>query len=164
LTSLYERLISLISADYPDKWPVLKQKHESQQVILAAGGKDTWSFVPPTGTIFLVYSTTMGWARDSSTDADINPTTSVGFKHWQEPNVLEHYNYMLRSIVNFPEESYIEVEEGSPLQIAYFNDLDDTGVYFDVTIWYFEITVKDWEFVRDYIRKTAFANSEGKTS
>ncbi len=153
MTSLYDIFVALMSADYPDKWALIKQKHESAVVQLIPDQQDDTSLVlkPPTGEIYLVYSTTTGWARYVD-NTEIVPTINVGFEHWQEPNLLRHFNYMLHSTVDYPEESYIEVEEGSPLYFSFFNNLD-VNVYFDVTVWYLVVKVKHWERVRGYLRR-----------
>lgn len=153
-SGFHERFLSLLSANYPELWPIVKQKHDTYVTDFEGSESDSWAFVPEkgkTGRVHIVYSITMGWARLYSDDSIIAPSDLVGFTHKQEPCMLEHTNYMVHSIVDFPEDCYIEVEEGNPLNFAFFNT-SGLLLYFDTTVWYLVVDQKHLPIVRKYIR------------
>lgn len=158
MTSLYERLIALLTADPAIKWPHIVQWHTSVRREVESGAEPTWQVVPKTDEIYLVYSQTMGWPVDAD-GTQIDPTTDVGFHHWQEPNLRKNTNYAIGSIINHPEECWIEVEEGSPLEFKFFNDLDPT-VYIDITVWIFVVKKGEWELVREYLMRPLLEKGE----
>ncbi len=151
MTSLYELLIPLLSADPALKWPKIIQYHESNQEEIESGQEPTWQVVPKEGEIYLVYSQTMGWPVDSNGD-QINPTTDAGFTRWQDPNLRTSTAYVLGSIINHPMECWIEVEVGNPLQFKFFNTTGST-VLIDLTIWMFVVKEGQWNLVRAYLQK-----------
>jgi len=151
MPSLFEILIPLISADYPDEAPYLKFWHDTRVLVFPPNLTFPMTWNPPEGKTYIVFALTMGSPRDYFT-GDILVTDDFGFYHRHDPSMIYHWDPAVESIYaveQYPH--YMEIERGTPLDLLFYNNLDVTIIW-DVSVWFFECSDEDLPRVRRYLR------------
>jgi len=161
--SLFELLIPLISANYPEESPYLRFWHDTRVMIFPPNTSFTMVWNPPEGKTYIVFAITMGKPRDYYT-GDVLVTDDFGFYHRHDPQMVWHWDPCVESIYEIEQyPHYLEVERGTPLDLYFYNNLDITVIW-DFSVWLFECRDEDLPKVRRYLRGLFnLLYKEGKT-
>lgn len=151
MPSIFELLLPLISAKYPDESPLLRFWHDTRVMIFPPNLSFGMVWNPPEGKTYIVFALTFGKPRDYFTD-DVLSTDDFGFYHRHDPSMVYHWDPCVESIYDVEQyPHYMEVERGTPLDLYFYNHTALTIIW-DVSTWFFECREKDLPVVREYIR------------